>query len=179
MTADGFRRTRAGIELRLTEPVAALLSELVSHIEAMLEPPPVDDPLEALVGLRDTAPPPPDDPALARLLPDPYPEDPMASGDFRRRRTDDLLARKRTAARRVLAAIPGPGQALVLDEDAAQDWLTTLNDVRLVLGTQLELTDDDSAVELAQLDPDDPRRPMAAVYDYLTVLLDDLLRALV
>lgn len=178
MTADGFRRTRAGIELRLTQPVATLLSELVSQIETLLEPPPVDDPLEALVGLRDTAPPPPDNPALARLLPDPYPEDPMASGDFRRRRTDDLLARKREAARRVRAAMPGPGKALVLDEAAAQDWLTTLNDLRLVLGTQLDLTDDDSATELAYLEPDDPRRPMAAVYGYLTELLDELLRSL-
>ncbi|MCK9877658.1 DUF2017 domain-containing protein [Frankia sp. AgPm24] len=178
MPADGFRRTRAGIELSLPELEAALLTELVGQIDGMLEPPPVEDPLEALVGLRDTAPPPPDDPALSRLLPDPYPDDPMASGDFRRRRTDDLLARKREAARRVLAAVPAPGRVLVLDETAAQDWLTTLNDLRLVLGTRLGLTDDDSTGELEHLAADDPRRPLAAVYGFLTELLDDLTRAL-
>jgi hypothetical protein len=178
VAADGFRRTRAGIELRLPELEATLLSELVGQIDALLEPPPVEDPLEALVGLRDTAPAPPDDPALARLLPDPYPDDPMASGDFRRRRTDDLLARKRDAARRVLSAVPAPGRVLVLDEAAAQDWLTTLNDLRLVLGTRLALTDDDSTAELEHLEPDDPRRPLVAVYAFLTELLDDLTRAL-
>jgi hypothetical protein len=175
---DGFRRTSAGVELRLPRLEAALLTELVGQIEALLEPPPVEDPLEAMVGLRDTAPPLPDDPALARLLPDPYPDDPMASGDFRRRRTDDMLAHKRDAARRVLASVPAPGQVLLLEEESAQDWLTTLNDLRLVLGTRLGLTDDDSTQELEGLAPDDPRRPVAAVYGFLTELLDELIRAL-
>ncbi|EIV93766.1 DUF2017 domain-containing protein [Frankia sp. QA3] len=178
MAADGFRRTRAGIELRLPQWESQLLSQLVGQIETLLEPPPVEDPLEAMVGLRDTAPPPPEDPAIARLLPDPYPDDPMASGDFRRRRTDDLLARKRDAARRVLAAMPAPGSVLVLDEDAAQDWLTTLNDLRLFLGTRLALTDDDSTDELELMDPEDPRYPLVATYVFLTGLLDELTRTL-
>jgi len=144
----------------------------------MLEPPPVDDPLEALVGLRDTAPPPPEDPALARLLPDPYPQDPMASGDFRRRRTDDALAHKRDAARRVLATVPGPGEVLLLDEEAAQDWLTTLNDLRLVFGTRLGITDDNYLDELGDLPPDDRRLPVIEMYELLTILVDNLIRAL-
>jgi hypothetical protein len=176
--ADGFRRTRGGVELRLPRLEGALLTELVSQIDVMLEPPPAEDPLEALVGLRDTAPPPPEDPAVARLLPDPYPDDPLASGDFRRRRTDDALARKRDAARRVLATVPAPGEVLVLDEQAAQDWLTTLNDLRLVIGTRLGITDDDSAEELDGVEPDDPRRPFVTVYAYLTELLDGLVRVL-
>ncbi|CAI7977480.1 DUF2017 domain-containing protein [Frankia sp. Mgl5] len=175
---NGFRRTRAGIELRLPRLESSLLTELLGQVDALLEAPPVDDPLEALVGLRDTAPPPPEDPAVARLLPDPYPDDPLASGDFRRRRTDEALARKRDAARRVLAAVPAPGAVLVLDEDAAQDWLTVLNDLRLVLGTRLGLTDDESTAELENLTPEDPRRPIAAVYAFLTELLDELTRAL-
>lgn len=175
---DGFRRTPAGVELRLPRLESTLLTQLVSQIEEMLEPPPVDDPLEALVGLRDTAPPPPEDPAIARLLPDPYPDDPLASGDFRRRRTDDALAQKRDAARRVLATVPAPGEVLVLDEEAAQDWLTTLNDLRLVIGTRLGITDDDSTDELEQLPADDPRRPFVAVYGFLTGLLDELVRSL-
>lgn len=175
---NGFRRTPAGIELRLPHVESVLLTELVGQIDALLEPPPTKDPLEALVGLRETAPPPPEDPAVARLLPDPYPDDPVASDNFRRRRMDDALARKRDAARRVLASLPAPGDVLVLDEESAQDWLTTLNDLRLVLGTRLGLTDDDSTSELEHLDPDDPRRPVAAVYAFLTELLDDLVRAL-
>ncbi|WP_066066730.1 DUF2017 domain-containing protein [Frankia sp. EI5c] len=178
MRVNGFRRTRAGIELRLPRPESTLLTELLEQVDGLLQAPPVDDPLEALVGLRDTAPPPPEDPAVARLLPDPYPDDPMASGDFRRRRTDEALARKRDAAARVLAAIPAPGDVLILDEEAAQDWLTVLNDLRLVLGTRLGLTDDESTEELHDLVPGDPRRPIAAVYGFLTELLDELTRTL-
>ncbi|CUU57861.1 protein of unknown function (DUF2017) [Parafrankia irregularis] len=178
MRVNGFRRTSAGIELRLPRLESTLLTELLEQVDGLLQPPPVDDPLEALVGLRDTAPPPPEDPAVARLLPDPYPDDPMASGDFRRRRTDEALAHKRDAAARVLAAVPAPGDVLLLDEAAAQDWLTVLNDLRLVLGTRLGLTDDESTEELDRLSPDDPRLPMAAVYSFLTELLDELTRTL-
>ncbi len=164
--------------MRLPRWEGTILAELVRLIDGMLEPPPVDDPLEALVGLRDTAPPPPEDPALARLLPDPYPEDPLASGDFRRRRTDDSLAHKRAAARRVLATLPGPSEVLLLDEEAAQDWLTTLNDLRLVLGTRLGITDDDFLEELGELPPDDQRAPFVEMYELLTTLVDNLVRAL-
>jgi hypothetical protein len=175
---DSFRRTRHGIELRLPRWEGSVLIELVRQLDRMLEPPPVDDPLEALVGLRDTAPPPPEDPALARLLPDPYPQDPMASGDFRRRRTDDALAHKRDAARRVLATVPGPGEVLLLDEEAAQNWLTTLNDLRLVFGTRLGITDDNYLDELGDLPPDDRRLPVIEMYELLTILVDNLIRAL-
>jgi hypothetical protein len=174
----GFRRTRRGIELRLPRWEGQLLVELVRQMDRMLEPPPVDDPLEALVGLRDMAPPPPEDPAVARLLPDPYPDDPMASGDFRRRRTDEALAYKRDAAHRVLAAVPGHGEVLLLDEDAAQDWLTTLNDLRLVFGTRLGITDDDYHAELGDLPADDRRQPVMEMYELLTTLVDNLVRAL-
>jgi hypothetical protein len=175
---EWFRRTPDGVELRLPRWEGALLAELVRLVDGMLEPPPVDDPLEALVGLRDTAPPPPEDPAVARLLPDPYPDDPLASGDFRRRRTDDALAHKRAAARRVLATLPGPGEALLLDEDSAQDWLTTLNDLRLVLGTRLGITDDDFLDELGELPPDDERLPFLEMYELLTFLMENLVQTL-
>jgi hypothetical protein len=174
----GFRRAARGVELWLPEWEGAILAELVRFIDELLEPPPVDDPLEALVGLRDTAPPPPEDPAIARLLPDPYPDDPLASGDFRRRRTDDALAHRRAAARRVLATMPGPGQRLLLDDDAAQAWLTTLNDLRLLLGTRLGITHDDFLEELGPLAADDRRLPLVEMYELLTELVDNLVQVL-
>jgi hypothetical protein len=155
-----------------------LLSGLVGQIDLLYEPPPVDDPLEALVGLRSAAPPPPEDPAIARLLPDPYPGDPEASADFRRRTSDDLLARRRDAARRVLAAMPQPGQTLLLSEEAAQDWLMTLNDLRLVLGTRLGIVTADDADALEAISVDDPRRGDLALYGLLAELLEELVRAL-
>jgi hypothetical protein len=177
--AYGFRPTADGVVLRLPDFESGLLAELVGQIEQMYQPPPVDDPLEALVGLRDSPPPPPTDPAVARLLPDPYPDDPVASADYRRRTYDDLLARKRSAARRVLGQLPAVGKkAVLIGEDAAQDWLTTLNDLRLVLGTRLGVTDEESSDELELLAADDPTRAVATLYAFLAELIDQLVRAL-
>jgi hypothetical protein len=176
--AYGFRPTADGVVLRLPDFESGLLAELVGQIEQMYQPPPVDDPLEALVGLRDSPPPPPTDPAVARLLPDPYPDDPVASADYRRRTYDDLLARKRSAARRVLGQLPTVGEAVLIAEDAAQDWLMTLNDLRLVLGTRLGVTDEESSDELEPLSVDEPTRAVVTLYAFLAELIDQLVRAL-
>ena len=85
----------------------------------------------------------PEDPALARLLPDAYgDDDPTPSREFRRYTDADLRARKRADAevgradaargRRQAAARPRRGRR----------WLGLLNDLRLVLGTRLEVTED-------------------------------------
>jgi hypothetical protein len=63
----------------------------------------------------------------------------------------------------------------VIDDEQAQAWLRALNDVRLALGTRLDITEDwyEEAVEL---DPRDPRTAMFAAYDWLTMLQDSLIR---
>jgi hypothetical protein len=175
----GFRaRPNGVVGLRLPPLEVALLTGLVGQLGELYEPPPAADPLEMLVGLRAAAPPPPADPAIARLLPDPYPDDPAASADFRRRTSDDLLAGRRDAARRVLAAIPAPDETLLLGEEAAQDWLTALNDLRLVLGTRLGIVSADAAEEIMTISADDPRHGNVALYGLLAELLDELVRAL-
>ena len=58
-----------------------------------------------------------------------------------------------------------------LDADEAQDWLTTLNDVRLVLGTRLGITEE---IEPAEQPEDEGH----AVYDWLTWLQATLVEAL-
>jgi hypothetical protein len=175
---NGFRRTGRGIEVSLGRVEAGILSSLLEEVARLLEPPPVDDPLEALVGLRATAPDPPDDPMLARLLPDPYPEDPAAAAEFRRRGWDDLRSAKRDAARRVLAALPAKGGRVTLDENAARDWMTSINDVRLALGVRLDLTDDASAAALEEIGQRDPRRPVVDVYLFLGMMQEQLMRIL-
>jgi hypothetical protein len=175
---NGFRRTSRGIEVSLGRVEAGILASLLDEVAQLLEPPPVDDPLEAMVGLRSTAPEPPDDPMLARLLPDPYPDDPAAAAEFRRRGWDDLRTAKRDAARRVLAVLPAKGGRVTLDEAAAQDWMTSLNDVRLALGVRLELTDDDSASALEDIGSRDPRRPIVDVYLFLGSMQEQLMQIL-
>jgi hypothetical protein len=64
-----------------------------------------------------------------------------------------------------------------LDTADAQAWLRALNDLRLALGTRLEITED-SYERLAGLDWDDPRYAMFAIYDWLTLLQDTLVNSL-
>jgi hypothetical protein len=50
-----------------------------------------------------------------------------------------------------------------------------VNEVRLVLGTRLEITEEGDE---RPLDPQDPRAPGFAVYDYLTYLQGEIIEAL-
>ena len=108
----------------------------------------------------------PADPALARLLPDAYRDDPDAAGEFRRLTESSLRREKVAAADRMLAALPeqGPGEVRLTPE-TTETWLSTLNDVRLALGTRLEVSE-----EMAEPDPEDPDAPAYVVYLWLTEL---------
>jgi hypothetical protein len=125
------------------------------------------------------------DPAVARLVPDAYPDDPRASGDFRRLTSGDLLDRRARDARTVLDTLgqhgPAPAveqlderralelRTVTLDADEASAWLRTLTAVRLVMASRLGIQHEDD-------DPgDDPR---AVLYDWLGQRLDALVAAI-
>jgi hypothetical protein len=133
------------------------------------------DPLAAAVGIG-TATTAPEDPALARLLPDAYPDDPDASAEFRRYTETGLRQRKQEAARTVLDTLE-PRRRTRLDAEQAQAWLTALNDARLALGTRLGVTED--LQELYDSLPEDDARIYGfAVYDHLTYLQESLVQSL-
>jgi hypothetical protein len=64
--------------------------------------------------------------------------------------------------------------AEVLSEEQLTAWMQAINSLRLVLGTILDLTDDDQ--ELA-FDPEDPDARTQALYGYLGGLLDEIVDA--
>jgi hypothetical protein len=180
----GIKRTRRGVILSFDEVEASLLRHLVGEVRDLLvdgeqlpSAPgngsglPTDAELAALTGLAGTVAPAqepetPEDPALARLLPDAYRDDPDAAGEFRRLTEVSLRRDKVTAAERLLAALPGDGAGEVrLDEETTESWLSTINDVRLALGTRLEVSE-----EMAEPDPEDPDAPAYVVYLWLTEL---------
>lgn len=127
----------------------------------------------------------PDDPAITRLVPDGYRDDPGAAEEFRRLTQDDLLDRRRDDAALVLATLQRDGTTLhpedldrvdaetamvvELDAGAVSAWLRTLTSVRLVLATRLGITTEDDH------DDDDPR---FGVYNWLGFRLEGLLQAL-
>lgn len=168
-----FKKTRKGVEARFDAVEADVLAQCAGELLELLGPE-VDrdaDPLAAMVGLSDAAR--PDDPAVLRLFPDAYGDDAGAAGDFRRYTEGDLRAGKRAAAAAVLAAVPRGGGAVLLDRDTCDLWLGCLNDLRLVLGTRLDVTQD---TELEDVEEGDQR--LYAVYGWLGWAQESLLACL-
>lgn len=176
-----FTKDRRGVHAAPDEVEAGLLRRLASDLLALLsegEDAAVssDDPLEALLGTGGREAVLPEDPALARLLPDAYADDdPEASTEFRRYTEGDLRATKRAHATTVLATLGNHSGRLVLDRDEADAWLGCLNDLRLVLGVRLEVTED---LDPDDLPEDDPRAQALAVYGWLGWLQESLLSCL-
>ena len=178
MASTRFRRKRGAVVLTVHEGEDLVLSGLLEQLVEMVAPEglPDDDPLAAMVGIG-TATKPPQDPVLARLFPDAYPDDAEAAGEFRRYTETGLRETKQAAALAALATLAEPGQDRVLTAEEALAWLTALNDLRLALGTRLDV-DEDWSVQFDRLDDDDPSRFWLQVYDWLSRLQEQLVRCL-
>jgi hypothetical protein len=119
----------------------------------------------------------PEDPVLARLLPDAYADDPQAAGEFRKYTESSLRESKKYFAQTLLDTLPPKGGRVRLTGDQARDWLRTLNDVRLMFGVRLEVTEDFEE-QLAALTPGDPKIAAFEVYGWLGAVQESLVRAL-
>ncbi len=119
----------------------------------------------------------PDDPVLARLLPDAYNDDPDAAGEFRKYTESSLREAKKYFALTLLESLPQGGGRVKLNADQARDWLRALNDVRLMFGVRLDVTEDFED-QLAGLDPKDPRVAAFEVYAWLGSVQESLVRAI-
>lgn len=109
------------------------------------------------------------DPSVARLFPPAYQGDPEEEAEYRRLMGDQLLESHRGA----LGILEETVDADQLDDEQVNAWLGAINDLRLVLGTHLDVTED-----LAQVAADDPRAPGLAVYAYLSMLQERMVEAL-
>ncbi len=175
----GFRRTLGGrIVWRTDEMDREILTDLVSQLALLVEPEqdPDEDPLARLVGIDPEAER-PDDPALARLFPDAYADDDEASAEFRRFTERSLREAKVANARTVLDSLDRSGDKVTLSDAEAQAWLMTLNDLRLVYGSRLGVTEENHRL-FQQLDDDHPAAVVYHVYDWLSFLQETLVRAL-
>ena len=178
MEVHGFRRSVTGrISIHLDIVEAGMLRSLADQLIALIEPPTNDvDPLEAMVGINPHAEV-PDDPALSRLLPDAYRDDPEAAGEFRRFTDQTLRTSKGANARTVLADLQMESGKFRIPTEHVGSWLVFFTDVRLIVGTRLGITDEEIAATIHDLPDDDPRAGMGHVYDWLTYLQETLIRA--
>jgi hypothetical protein len=190
-----FRSTRdGGVTVRLSGGEATLLRTLVVPVMELLNdperpaPPPVAGPaepaddifaeLERQFSQADEPDPElPVDPVVARLLPDAYRDDPEKAGEFRKYTEPSLREAKKYFAQTLLETLPAAGGKVRLTGDQARDWLRALNDIRLMFGVRLEVTEDFEQ-QLAALDPKDPRAAAFEVYGWLGAVQESLVRAL-
>ena len=121
--------------------------------------------------LRDLLSSDPDDPALERLYPPAYLDDDERNDEYRRLMRGDLTTRRLTALDVMEATIDEPR----LDEEQLVAWMGAINDVRLVLGTRLDVTEDPLEEQVSE---DDPRAPAFSLYAYLGYLQEHVVEAL-
>lgn len=164
---------------------ATVLRGLVTQIDTMLrariESTPQDE-LSALTGIRTGMASAPEDPIMSRLLPDfhrldgdqPSKEEKDSAAALRSLHEPELLDLKTGVAGVVLDTCPPAGGLVRLSLEQADAWLSAVNDVRLALGTTLDVTDDMPD----ELPEDDPRSPHLSVYQWLTWMQEHLVLAL-
>jgi hypothetical protein len=146
------------IPLRLNATEAGILRDLVEQ-------------MRALVKETDAT-----DAVRARLFPDAY-EDAEDSEAYRDLTGGDLSAAKLEALDRVAESLGngGPTKAHLSEADA-EAWVRTLTDMRLAIGTRLEVTE---ATMNLEPDPDDPAFAHLHTLHWLGWLQEQILERMV
>jgi hypothetical protein len=152
--SEPFRRDDDGFAVRLPQPARELLGSIAEQMRTVLTGSTADD-----------------DPAVARLFPQAYPDDPMRTIEFEHVAAEDLQ-RDRLSRFDVLART---ADARWLTDEQMHDWMRAINDARIVLGVRLDVTEEMTFDEVE----DDPERAESfRTYAYLSALLETIVHAL-
>jgi hypothetical protein len=147
-------RRHGQLRLRLEAVEAAVLESLFDQVEALLDGPEGDG-AEAI---------------RARLAPAAYRDDAEAQAEFERLTAETLRADRNERFARCRAELAAGRDLDLTDPEAARRWLQVLNDLRLALGTRLEVSEDDPR----DVEPDDPDSELWALYHWLTAVQDSV-----
>ncbi len=152
-----FRARGDQVVARFDAAEAGVLGLLLDQLEQLLDDEPGDDPV------------------LARLLPEGHRGDPGLAADYRDLTESSLRGGKADDLATVRATLPADGGDVRLDLDQAGAWLRTSNDLRLALGTRLDIGEDTEPPEEIVDETDH----QLAVYYWLTAVQGSLVDALV
>jgi len=146
-----FERTKAGYVVNLDREEIDLIVRLVSELRTLML---ADDPRTADL--------------TRRLFPPAYhlADDAEADGEYQRLMRDELVASRLAAMEQVDTAL---GSKAPLDEEAMHGLLQSLNAVRLVLGTLLDVGEEHDPGEVAE---NDPLVGEHHLYNFLSYLLE-------
>ncbi|MEU7099036.1 DUF2017 domain-containing protein [Streptomyces longwoodensis] len=190
-----------GAAVALDDVEISIIRSLAVQLLELIGPGPAEDaghdPLAELFAEGPSEP--PSDPVLRRLFPDAYtdPVEPPAtprqaeehqaySAEFRRYTENDLRAGKRDNALAVVRTLDAlaseaageGGAVLKLTPEESRRWLGALNDLRLAIGSRLDISDEDDTDLLFRLPDEDPRKPMVMAYLWLGGLQETLVNTL-
>jgi hypothetical protein len=154
-----FRRKGDHVVARVADAEASIVGLLLDQLEQLLT---AD--AEDVTG----------DPVLDRLLPAGHRSDPELAADYRELTESSLRAGKADDLATVRAGLPPDGGTVRLDREQATAWLRTSNDLRLALGTRLDIQEDTEPPE----DLASEEGQQLAVYYWLTGLQGSLVDAL-
>ena len=116
--------------------------------------------------LRDAIAANPKDEAFRRLFPPAYLNDPKAEQEYRHLVGSELDEQRALA----LETLAKTADATELTEEELLAWLRALNDIRLWLGTLLDVTEDES-----ELEPEDPPHMLYHALTALQAIVIDVL----
>jgi hypothetical protein len=148
-------RSGSGYVLHLGRDERALVARLLDELRSLLTEPA--------------------DPALVRrLYPVVHPDNPERESEYQRLMRDELVASRLAGIDIVTDVLERSGRKVTLDEHQLVAFMQAVNGVRLVLGTLLDVTEDDELVEREDADTS----PEYHLYGYLSWVLDSSVRAL-
>jgi hypothetical protein len=110
------------------------------------------------------------DPRMRRLHPTAYHQDPEHDEEFQRLMFDELRASRAASLQQTRDALLSD----TMTEDQLMGFMRTLNSLRLILGTQLDVAEGSDSEPL----DDDPAAPFHYLYEYLGYLLECSVQAL-
>ena len=148
-----FTRSRGGdFVLKLGTDERALVARLLDELAVLLTDPA--------------------DPSMtARLFPVVHPDRPEQEAEYQRLMRDELVASRLAGIATIKDVLAGNGKRVTFTEDQLVAFMQALNSVRLVLGTMLDVTEDDEL-------PDKALVPEYQLYAYLSWVLDSAVHTL-
>ncbi len=147
----------SAVRIRLEEHEADMMRNLLLEMNTML----------------DTAR--PNDRVIERLFPRAY-TDESDESSYREMVSSDLERGKKNALESVQQHIGEEGPVdLPLSNEEAEDWLKALTDIRLAIGTRIDVTEE---MMREDLDPDDAMAPALAVLHWLGWVQESMIERL-
>lgn len=110
------------------------------------------------------------DPRVRRMYPSAYADDAEKEDEYRQLTHDELKQGRLANIDLVEASV----DAEALSAEQMNAWMQAVNSLRLILGTMLDITDDEQELSF---DPEDPEARTQALYGYLGGLLDEIVDA--